>query len=64
MRDKIVETLENLALSIDKLADAIDADDYEVEKTASVSVRRDFGFGGVSDAPDKGVDPLLSFILS
>lgn len=64
MDTQIRDTLMKLASSIETLANSIEKD-AEVSnsfqsKTAS---SRDFGFGGVSDIPDRD-DPFTSFILS
>lgn len=64
MEKHINETLIKLASSIEALAESIEKDAVEaptLQKQASV--QRDFGFGKVSETPDKG-DPLLNFILS
>ena len=62
MDNQISETLIKLAQSMEKLAESIEKDSAH-EPHMKVASARDFGFGGVSELPDRG-DPLLSFILS
>ncbi len=65
MENHIAETLLKLASSIETLAETIEKDAEASQKhVKTASANRDFGFGGVSEVPDKGADPLLSFILS
>lgn len=65
MENHITDSLTKLAESLEALADSIEKDAEiaatSMEKKASFS--RDFGFGRVTETPDKG-DPLLNFILS
>ena len=64
MENHISESLIKLASSIDTLAESIEKEPAHAQQVKTAGAKRDFGFGSVDDTPDRGSDPLMSFLLS